>query len=152
MPVVLACFYGLRREEVLGLKWSAFNFANNVFTIRHTVTSCNVKGEYKEPVKDRAKRKTSLRSLPPVPFIKSWLLEKKAEQGDNKQLCGRSYSKRFSDSICVDPLCIRLKPNYISSTFPQILEKNNLRRIRFHDLRHPCTALLAAQGWGLRTL
>lgn len=88
IPVVLACFYGLRREEVLGLKWSAFNFANNVFTIRHTVTSCNVKGEHRELVKDRAKSKTSLRSLPLVPFIKSWFLEKKQSKRPTKSYVG----------------------------------------------------------------
>lgn len=39
-----------------------------------------------------------------------------------------------------------IKPNYISTTFPKILRQNNLRHIRFHDLRHTCAALLAASG------
>lgn len=77
MPVILAAFNGLRREEVLGLKWSAFNFVNDVFTIRHTVTACNVKGKHVMITKDKGKSDTSLRSLPLVPFMKQWLLEKK---------------------------------------------------------------------------
>lgn len=32
------------------------------------------------------------------------------------------------------------------TTFPKILKQNNLRHIRFHDLRHTCAALLAASG------
>ena len=30
--------------------------------------------------------------------------------------------------------------------FPKLLEKNNLRRIRYHDLRHSCASLLLANG------
>ena len=152
IPIVLACFYGLRRSEVIGLKWSAFNFANNVFTIRHTVTSCNVKGEHMEIAKDKAKSKTSLRSLPLVPFIRNWLLEKRAQQEKNRKLCGRSYCTKYLDYICVDPLGRRLKPNYITCTFSNILGKNNLRHIRFHDLRHTCAALLAASGVGIEDI
>jgi len=37
-----------------------------------------------------------------------------------------------------------LKPNYITRRFRCILEKNNLKLIRFHDLRHTCASLLYA--------
>ena len=39
-----------------------------------------------------------------------------------------------------------IKPNYVSSTFGKLLAKNNLRHIRFHDLRHTCASLLLANG------
>ena len=35
--ILLASFYGLRRSEVLGLKWSAFDFVNDTITIKHKV-------------------------------------------------------------------------------------------------------------------
>lgn len=35
-----------------------------------------------------------------------------------------------------------LTPDYLSEHFKTILAKNNLRRIRFHDLRHSCANLL----------
>lgn len=35
---------------------------------------------------------------------------------------------------------------YVSSTFGKLLAKNNLRHIRFHDLRHTCASLLLANG------
>ncbi|MEA4847621.1 MAG: site-specific integrase [Clostridiaceae bacterium] len=146
MPVILAAFYGLRREEVLGLKWNAFNFVNDVFTIRHTVTACNVKGKHIMLVKDKGKSETSLRSLPLVPFLKQWLLEKKAEQERNRKLCGRSYNNTYQDYLCVDSMGDIIKPNYVSGTFPKVLTENKMRHIRFHDLRHTCAALLAASG------
>ena len=144
MPVVLAAFYGLRRSEVLGLKWNAFNFTNNVFSIRHTVTSCEAKGKKHLIAKDRGKSKKSRRSLPLVPFIRDWLLEMKEQQAHNRKLCGRSYNKKYLDYLCVDPLGDLIHPDYVSSAFPNMLKKYGLRHIRFHDLRHTCAALLAA--------
>ena len=35
-----------------------------------------------------------------------------------------------------------ISPNYISAAFPKLLDKNGLRKIRFHDLRHSCASLL----------
>ena len=45
LPIKLAAFYGLRRSEVLGLKWNAIDLDANTLTIRHTVTSCNLGGQ-----------------------------------------------------------------------------------------------------------
>ena len=38
IPVFLGAFYGLRRSEVLGLKWNAIDFQNNTITIKHDYT------------------------------------------------------------------------------------------------------------------
>lgn len=36
--VIVAAFYGLRRNEVVGLKWDAIDFERKTITIQHTVT------------------------------------------------------------------------------------------------------------------
>lgn len=46
------------------------------------------------------------------------------------------------DYICVNGVGQLLTPDYLSEHFKTILAKNNLRRIRFHDLRHSCANLL----------
>lgn len=46
MPIFLGAFYGLRRSEVLGLKWSAIDFQSNTITIKHTIISCNIDGKH----------------------------------------------------------------------------------------------------------
>lgn len=42
VPVKLAAFYGLRRSEVMGLRWDAVDFVHNTICIRHTVTGCTI--------------------------------------------------------------------------------------------------------------
>ena len=48
--------------------------------------------------------------------------------------------------MCVNEIGAILKPNYISTSFPKLLENNGLRHIRFHDLRHSCASLMLANG------
>ena len=43
-PILFGAFYGMRRSEVLGLKWDAIDFENDTIVIRHTVTSANPDG------------------------------------------------------------------------------------------------------------
>lgn len=114
--------------------------------IRHTVTTCNVKGERVTIKKDKAKNKSSLRTYPLIPFLKERLLEAKKQQEENRKLCGRAYNKEYLGYVCVDVIGNLIKPNYVSSTFGKLLAKNNLRHIRFHDLRHTCASLLLANG------
>ena len=137
LPVLLGAFYGLRRSEIVGLKWSAIDFEQNTITISHTVTSCNLDGKCVIVAKDTTKTKSSRRTLPLVPYFHEKLLAVKAQQGRNQKLCGRSYNREFLEYICVDDIGDRFKPNYITSQFPRLLERNGFRKIRFHDLRHP---------------
>lgn len=146
IPIFLGAFYGLRRSEALGLKWDAIDFVNNTITIRHTVTSCMIDGKKIQTARDTTKNKSSLRTLPLIPVFKEHLLDTKAKQEENRRLCGRCYDLQYLDYVCVDQLGRLLNPNYISASFPKLLEKNGLRRIRFHDLRHSCASLLLSNG------
>lgn len=146
LPVLLGAFYGLRRSEIVGLKWSAIDFEQNTITISHTVTSCNLDGKCVIVAKDTTKTKSSRRTLPLVPYFHEKLLAVKAQQKRNQKLCGRSYNREFLEYICVDDIGDRFKPNYITSQFPKLLERNGFRKIRFHDLRHSCASLLLASG------
>ena len=146
IPVFLGAFYGLRRSEVLGLKWSAIDFQNNTITIKHTVTSCNLDGKHIQVAQDTTKTKSSLRILPLVPAFREKLLEVRDHQKECKRLCGKCYNKQYQEYICVDEMGNLISPHYLTSAFPKLLEKNGLRRIRFHDLRHSCASLLLANG------
>ena len=146
IPILLGAFYGLRRSEVVCLKWSAIDFENNSLVIKHTVTAFNLDGKHIIQAKDSTKNKSSMRTLPLVPAFKEKLLAMKEKQEFNRKLCGRSYSKDYLDYVCVNELGVRLRPGLITTAFPKLLEDHGFRRIRFHDLRHSCASLLLANN------
>lgn len=145
-PILFGAFYGLRRSEALGLKWDAIDFENDSITIRHTVTSVTLDGKVQLVAADTTKTKSSLRTLPLVPFVKERLLLLKKEQENNRRLCGRSYHKQYAGYVCINEMGDLIKPHYVTEQFPKLLDANGLRRIRFHDLRHSCASLMLANG------
>ncbi|MEA4966314.1 MAG: tyrosine-type recombinase/integrase [Oscillospiraceae bacterium] len=146
IPILLGAFYGLRRSEAIGLKWSAVDFERNTITIRHTVTSCTIDGKQSLYASDTTKTKSSRRTLPLVPFVHDRLLKLQEEQKENKKLCGRSYNKDYFEYICVNEIGELIKPDYVTDGFNTFLRKNGFRHIRFHDLRHSCASLMLANN------
>ena len=146
LPVMLAAFYGLRRSEVVGLKWDSIDFENKTIAIRHTVTACAEKGRRIEVAADTTKTASSRRTLPLVPAFQTKLAALKEQQEKNRILCGRSYCTDYLGYVLVDAMGNRLKLSYISTAFPVLLKRNGLRPIRFHDLRHSCASLLLKNG------
>ena len=146
LPVMLAVFYGLRRSEVVGLKWDAIDFENKTIAIRHTVTACAEKGRRIEVAADTTKTASSRRTLPLVLAFQTKLAALKEQQEKNRILCGRSYCTDYLGYVLVDAMGNRLKLSYISTAFPALLKRSGLRPIRFHDLRHSCASLLLKNG------
>ncbi|MBO5005391.1 MAG: tyrosine-type recombinase/integrase [Clostridia bacterium] len=150
--VILSCFYGLRRSEVVGLKWSAIDFTNKTILINHTVTQISFNHSNKLVKKDKTKTKSSTRTLPLLPVVENYLLELKEKQEQNKIICGNSYNQEYLDYICVDNMGTLLNPDYVSHAFIKLLKKNDLRIIRFHDLRYTCASLLLAEGINMKQI
>lgn len=149
-PVLMAAFYGLRRSEIAGLRWRDIDFRANTISIAHTVVQASIDGKSMVVAKDRAKNKSSSRTLPLVPQYRELLLRMKQHQDECRKLCGRSYHE--SEYIYVNDIGDPIKPNYITQHFGSILEKNGLRRIRFHDLRHSCASLLLKNGVAMKDI
>jgi len=152
LGVIFGAFYGLRRSEIIGLRWESINFEANTITIEHTVTEAMIDGKREIIADNTTKTKSSYRTLPLVPAIRAKLLSIKAEQEQNRKLCGKSYNKTDAGYIYTDALGNRIKPNYLTSTFPEFMTKNGFNRLRFHDLRHSCASLLLANGVSLKEI
>ena len=150
--IFLTAFYGLRRSEIAGLKWNAIDFDNNTITIKHTIVQVSIKGQREILGKDRTKNKTSYRTLPLVPEVIEVLKRFKEVQENNKKLCQKSYNSKYVEYICVDSLGNIISPDFITKHFKRLLKNNNLRIIRFHDLRHSCASLLLARGIPLKEI
>jgi len=143
-PVIyIALYYGLRRSEVLGLKWNAVDFENNVLEIKHTVV--DVAGV---PIaKDKTKNTSSRRKYVILPEIKDMLIDLKNKQNENKKLFGNEYNE--SDYIFTWADGRLFRPDFLTKGFKKVLEKNNFPIMRFHDLRHSCATMLHDKGWEL---
>ena len=115
-------------------------------SIRHTVTSCDLDGKRVLVASDTTKTKSSMRTLPLVPFMRERLLTLKEEQQENRRLCGRSYIKEYLEYVCVNEIGDLIKPHYVTESFPKLLKAKGMRQIRYHDLRHSCASLLLANG------
>ena len=152
LPVMLAAFYGLRRSEVLGLKWDAIDFEKKTITIKHTVTQTTLDGKSVIIEKDRTKTKSSYRTLPLVKPFEDALLRKRAEQAENRRLCGKCYDKSHLDYINVNEMGKLITPGFLTQHFPLVLERNGMKKIRFHDLRHSCASLLYSNGVALKDI
>ena len=152
LPVLVAAFYGLRRGEVLGLKWDAIDFQRGTLTIKRTVTEVRLDGKTEIIEQASAKTKSSLRTLPLVGSFKDYFMEVKQAQEVNKSVCGNCYNYDYDGYVFVDELGERMKPDYLTNYFPTYIQRHGIRKMRFHDLRHSCASLLLANGVPLKQI
>ena len=152
LAILFGAFYGLRRSEIIGLKWSAIDFHNKSITIRNIVTETNLDGKLVVVEKDRTKTKASHRTLPLIPQFEEVLRQRKSQQEEYIAVCKRSYNRDYLDYIFVDEMGDRIKPGFLTTNFKLTLNKYGLRRIRFHDLRHSCASLLLASGVSMKQI
>jgi len=150
--VKIAAYYGLRRSEVLGLKWSAISFEKKTISIAHKVIEAEVDGKFVPLGEDVLKTKSSFRTLPLIPAVENLLLEEKERQEMYRRLFKKSYCRDYLDYICVDQTGKLFRPNYVTDHFSWIIEKYDLKKIRFHDLRHTCASLLLNDGISMKQI
>jgi len=137
--IILGLFYGLRRSEILGLRWQDIDFDKGVIQIRNTVV------HVKELVEaEHTKNEASAADMYIVPETREYLLSLKRQYAENRLLCGKSFNP--SDHVCAWPDGSDFLPGYVSKYFKKILEKNNLPIIKLHELRHTAGSQLLKNG------
>jgi len=141
--VKIAALYGLRRSEVLGLKWDSIDFDAGTLTIRHTVSKVTEVVE-----KDKTKNASSFRSFPLVPEASALFQAAKKEEAENRRLFGKSYQE--NEYVFKWPDGHTYSPDYVTEKFSLLLKKHGLPHIRFHELRHSCASLLINTGFNLK--
>ena len=143
-PVIkLTAVYGLRRSEVLGLKWDSVDFDAGTITVKHTVAKVTQIVE-----KDKTKNKTSRRTFPLTPDVREMLLDLKRQEDENRRLFCSQYTEnnyilKWDDGR-------PFAPDYVSHRFSRLLEIYEMPHIRFHELRHSCASFLLNTGFTLK--
>lgn len=153
IPIFLASFYGLRRSEALGLRWSNIDFQHGWIHITTTVVKEKIGDNIVSTVRDdTTKTEFSRRSLPLCPYTYNYLSYLRSCQLNQMELCGSSYNHIYDDFVCVDAMGMLLQPDFVSQKFQKVLEQYGLRQIRFHDLRHSCATILLHLGYSMKDI
>lgn len=152
IPIVLSAYYGFRRSETLGMRWSAIDFENKTITVNHKVTELTENGKTIVYAEDKLKTKSSYRTLPLIPVVEEKLLEHKAKLERNQKLFGNSYCKEYMDYVCVDEMGKLFHPNFVSDHFGWLLKKYGLKKLTFKELRHSCASMLVAEGIPMKSI
>lgn len=152
LVVHIAAYYGLRRSEVIGLKWDAIDFENKTIKICRKVTSRTGSGHEEIRVDDTLKTEASVRTLPLIPHIERMLREQQQKEEMYSKLLKSDFDRTYDGFVCRDAYGKLITPNFVSDHFKNIVKKYGLRKLRFHDLRHSCASLLLANGESMKAI
>lgn len=141
--VYVTLYYGLRRSEVLGLRWSAVDFERGTLTINHTVVKNKT-----IVMKDTTKTQSSHHTYVLIDDVREVLLAQRARQERNRENFGSLYKE--SDYIFTWDDGTLFRPDYVTRGFQRVLRANDIPVMRFHDLRHSTASILYDKGWDLK--
>ncbi len=142
----MGAYYGLRRSEILGLKWSAIDFEKKTVTINHTVVRVKTIS-----ASDTTKTHSSKRVLNLFDTAEKCLLQVHKEQEENKTFFLGDYKNTDSYIFTWEDGTL-YNPNYITKLFCKATKEFGRPEITLHNLRHSCASMLINRGWDLKKL
>lgn len=138
--IVLALTTGMRRGELLGLKWQDINLLNGTLQVRRILTRSHGNRYVEaEPKTEKSRRSIVLPSIT-VEVLK----QHKARQEEARQLAGRTWQEK--NLVFCSSAGTPLNPSKVLERFKSLLKQAGLPGIRFHDLRHSNATMLLGMG------
>ncbi|GAB6138012.1 tyrosine-type recombinase/integrase [Halanaerobaculum tunisiense] len=135
--IYIAVFTGMRRGELLAMRWNDIDFSEQIIQVKQSVTKVTGKDlEFRKP-----KTKSSIRPINVDDDIIKILNRRKKEQKQNKLRLGGKYNTKYNLVFCKvngDPFL----PQYATRKFNAVAEKADLEEFRLHDLRHTHATLM----------
>ena len=135
----IALTLGLRQGELLGLRWHDVDLAAGTIRIEQTVKMVRGKLIIQAPKTHRSRR-----TLPLPPTLIDQLHQHRMRQRVEQAQAGDRWQDH--DLVFASMVGTPTSPRNLLRSFWRILERAELPHMRFHDLRHACATLLAAQG------
>lgn len=142
----LAIATGLRRGEILGLKWQDISLTTGTLQVRRILSRVPTDTPKREHVYVEAEPKTqkSRRNVVIASFALEALKRHYERQQETKLMSGENWQEH--DYVFCTLVGTHLSPNHVIDEFKKLLKKAELPDIRFHDLRHSAASLLLTAG------
>lgn len=132
---VLLILYGLRRGEVLGLRWADIDFEAGTIQVRQQLQ--RIQGQLiLGPVKTRA----SQRDMPLLDLAREALEGQAAQQAAHRADMGSAWPP--TELVFTTRTGRPVEPRNLVRSFRRICDGNGLRTIKLHHLRHVVASLL----------
>jgi integrase len=139
LPTVMALATGMRRGEILALRWSDIADGLSAAHVRRTLQSTKGGLRFEEPKTRRSRRSVALPS-----FLLPYLQRQKTYQQERRERLGAAWQD--CDLVIDSGDGSPLSPSGLSAAWPRFLAKRGLPHVRFHDLRHAHATLMLLQG------
>jgi len=142
--------YGLRRGEVLGLRWSDIDLKAMTLTVNQARVLVDCKVHVELPKSHNGKR-----TLPLDDALVAALTELRKQATRESEDAGLAYEQGLADLdwytpgdqyIVTDELGVPVHPEWYSDEFARLLKGAGLRKIRLHDSRHTTLSLMEKAG------
>ena len=139
LPVFICAYFGLRRGELCGLRWSGVGLEHQTITIENTRTQAG-----KKEIEKGTKTASSTRTL----YLPDTLCDMLKAAKENQQACRAEYKNAYDDNdyVVVMKDGKPFRPNYLSELFGKFLADNDLPKIVLHELRHTFASLSNQAG------
>ena len=135
----LAIATGMRRGELLGLRWEDVDLSRRVLHVRRALERYDGAYRLVEPKSSRGVRSISLPS-----FAVDALDRQRALQEAERDRAGSVWTEW--GLVFTTQIGLPLDGSMVTHTLHRHLRSAGLRHQRFHDLRHACASLLLAEG------
>lgn len=143
VPVLLTALTGLRRSELLALRWAtSIDLERGLLAVNETLEQSR---RYGLSFKKKTKSKSSRRVIPLAADLLTVLKAHKAEQDAQRQRLGPAYADQ--DLVFCNPDGSPWPPDTFSKQFAGIMRLVDLQgEFRFHDSRHAFASIALKNG------
>ena len=146
---ILAVMTGMRRGELLALRWSDIDFDNGSLQVHHTVRRVSIRGYTGSGPKTKLtesepKTTSSRRMIVLPPFLVDVLKKHRIRQLEERLQAGNAWVE--NNLVFCNPHGTFREPSTVYKTFQRFLKDAGLPTMRLHDLRHSAATLLLTMG------
>lgn len=143
----LAVRIGLRRGELLGLRWSDADLHEGVLTVRQALQRVGGELLIVAPKTQRSARRVAL----PAECVTA-LRAQRVQQIADKKAAGDNWKGTEYGLVFTTKNGTPIEPRNMNRSFEALSIRAGVRKVRLHDLRHTCASLLHEQGADARMI